>query len=142
MDLHPLLVHFPIALLSTAGLLECIAVVTRRHDFSRAAWWNQLLGTIGLGSAAFTGMRAGEVAGLTGIALETLDRHQQMAFVLTALFAGLLLWRLGTRTLLPARGRWFYGLLYLAGIALLVAVAWYGGQLVFRFGAGVAPSAG
>lgn len=142
MDLHPLLVHYPIALLPVAGLLECVGIITRRDDFSRAAWWNQLLGTIGLGAAAFTGIRAGEMANLSGLALETLDRHQQMAFVLTGLFAGLLLWRLGTRTRLPARARWLYGLLYLAGVALLVAVAWYGGELVFRFGAGAAPSAG
>jgi uncharacterized membrane protein len=137
MNIHPLVVHFPIALLLAAALLEGIGILTRREEFSRAAWWNQLFGTIGLATAVLTGIRARDLASLSGDSLELFELHEQSAFLVAALFAGLLLWRLGTRTRVPANHRWLYFLLFAAGIVLLAGAAWFGGELVFRFGAGV-----
>lgn len=137
MDFHPLLVHFPIALLLAAGFFECLSAASRRDDFSRVGWWNQLLGTIGLGAAVASGIRAGGMGHPQGETLLLLELHQQLAFAASAVFAGLLLWRLSSRTRLPGRGRWAYALLFAGGLALLLGTAWYGGELVFRHGTGV-----
>ena len=52
---HPLVVHFPIALLLTAVLLDLAALVLRRPGLHRIALWNLSLGALGAGIAVLTG---------------------------------------------------------------------------------------
>ncbi|MHB9014432.1 MAG: DUF2231 domain-containing protein, partial [Ignavibacteriaceae bacterium] len=60
-QLHPKIVHFPIALLSTYVLLEIIGVVFKRDFFSKAAHLILLLGVLGALAAVFTGNQAEDV---------------------------------------------------------------------------------
>ena len=62
-SLHPLVVHFPIALLLSAVGLELLALLLKRPALHRISLWNLCLGTLGAAAAVLTGLRA-EVAGL------------------------------------------------------------------------------
>lgn len=134
---HPLLVHFPIALLSAALVFELLALLLSKDSFVKTGWLLQVAGTIGLVAAVVTGLQASSQFDLSGTAKEYLEMHEQIAFVVSALFAILLLWRIAERGNVPVRGRyWFYGL-FIVGVATMWTGAWYGGLLVYYFGVGV-----
>ncbi len=56
--LHSFLVHFPIALLFMAWGLDVFALLRKRPEVARAAWLNQIVGTVGVIVAVGTGLWA------------------------------------------------------------------------------------
>ena len=136
-NFHPLLTHFPVALLSFALLAEWAARALGRGELSRAGWWTQAAGSAGLAAAALTGMLASDAVAIAPAGRHYLEIHQEIAFVSCTVFAVLLFWRIAARTKLPAHRETAFLLLFTAGVLALWAGAWYGGELVFRFGAGV-----
>ena len=54
-DLHLLVIHFPIALLSIAVLFDFLFYFTRRDDLIGASWWTMLFGVISCFAAVITG---------------------------------------------------------------------------------------
>jgi uncharacterized membrane protein len=136
-NLHPLIVHFPIALLLVAVLLELVAILRRKPVISRAAWWNQIAGSAGLALAVASGLFAESTVRIGDDARALFERHEQIAFAATTLFALLLFWRIGSRGEIPSRGRTLFLLCLAAGGALLVAGAFSGGELVYLHGIGV-----
>ncbi len=135
--IHPILVHFPVVLLSLAAVLEVLALALKREELSRVGWWAQLAGTLAAGLAVVTGIAAGGIAHLSLGAAETLDSHQELAFLASGGLAALLLWRIAARTAIPGPRRWVYVSLLCLAAALILVVGWVGGELVFRFGIGV-----
>ncbi len=137
-SIHPLFVHFPVALLTMSLLLELLALRTRRHDPSRPAWWLHIAGTAGIAGSVATGLYARSTALFPMEAIPFAENHEQLAFLTAGVFTGLLLWRISSRGMLPRR-RGLYLVLFSAGVCLLWAAAWYGGEMVYRFGVGVFP---
>jgi len=137
-DPHPFLVHFPVGLLVAGLLFDLTGTLLAHRELTRAGWWVQLCGTITLAAAIATGVLAGQRASLPSGASPVFEFHQQMAFLVAALFAGLLFWRMSTRTELPERSRVMFFLLYGGGVLALLIAAWAGGRLVYEYGVGVA----
>ena len=135
--LHPFLVHFPVALLLIAVCMEIAATLWRKPEISRAAFWNQIAGTIGLALAVATGLLAKGVAQIGDDAGMLLERHEQLAFAASALFAVLLFWRISSRGQIPQRPPYLFLLLLVGGAAILLTGAWFGGQMVYLYGVGV-----
>lgn len=136
-NLHPLLVHFPIALLFLSLVLESIALLRKSSGLSRAAWWNQIGGTAGLALAVTSGLLAEDTVSIAGDAGKLFERHEQLAFLSAAIFAILLLWRIAARGNIPRKSPAAYFVLLVAGVACVLTGAWYGGEMVFRYGVGV-----
>jgi uncharacterized membrane protein len=136
-NIHPFLIHFPIALLSLSLVCECAALMLKRDELSVVGWWTQLAGTIGLAAAAGTGIMAGDSVRLPDAGKAYLEIHQEIAFLASTVFAILLFWRIASRTKRPAGRDMLFILLLAAGVIAIWAGAWYGGELVYRFGAGV-----
>lgn len=136
-NLHPIFVHFPFALLVVAFFLEIAAILFKRDDFSGAAWWNQILGTIGLAGAVASGLLAAQTVTMEGPARAVFDTHQQIAFLAAASFAGLLFWRISAKGKIPRKPRHLFLVLLAAAVLLMAAGAWLGGDLVYRHGVGV-----
>jgi len=135
-DLHPLVVHFPIGLLVAGLLFDLTGALIQHRELTRAGWWVQLCGTIMLPTAVVTGLLASERSPVSSLASTMLDFHQQMAFLVSALFAGLLFWRISTRTELPESSRVLFFLLYAGGVLALLIAAWAGGTLVYEYNFG------
>jgi len=139
-SLHPLIVHFPIALLTVGLLADVWARLFKTSDLSRAGWWSQLAGTIGLAAAVGSGLIAKESAGISDAsAASVLEGHEQWALWSMVIFAALLFWRIAARTRLPANPRYVYAGLYCIGLVALWLTAWHGGELVYGWGVGVSP---
>ncbi len=137
LPLHPLVVHFPLALLVSAAILEWCSLMFKRRELSRAAWWCQLLGTLMIGFAVVTGLISENALHITPQAMDVIDIHEELAFAVSASFAALLLWRLGARTNIPGKKPWLYLALFGIAVVALIAVGWFGGELVFQYGVGV-----
>ena len=136
-NIHPIVVHFPFALLAAALLLELGAVLFRRDELSRLAWWNQILGTLGFIASVASGLLAERTVRFSEPAREVFETHEQIAFFAAALFAGLLFWRIAAKGRVPERPRFLFLLLLAAAVILMTTGAWFGGELVYKYGVGV-----
>lgn len=145
--LHPLVIHFPIALLFVAPLLIVIGLALKsgRRAYLFSALVLMVIGTVTTFVAVSTGEAAGELAEGVGSVGAMLERHEELAettravfTVLTLLFAGILV--------VPAlmkrqlQGALFYVahgvflVAYVAGMAQLANTAHEGGMLVHQAG--------
>jgi hypothetical protein len=57
-NIHPIFVHFPIALLSLSLVFEVLFLLRTEIEFSRVGWWLHMAGTLGLLLSVATGLRA------------------------------------------------------------------------------------
>lgn len=92
-ELHPIVVHFPIALLITSVALDFLGVFLRRWGLTTAATWLLVLGTPGAGFALLSGWISERYV-TTGAAGNILHLHKAAAISTTALFSLLLVLRL------------------------------------------------
>jgi uncharacterized membrane protein len=146
-NLHPAVVHFPIALLLAALAVDLLAVsLPRRAWMGNAAALLWVLGAAGAGAAFLTGRQAGDSLGVTSPAVEAaLARHADVAqwtlvaAAATAILRLALAWaaRAGSGLGLRAGRAGALGLGF--GVAVLVSLtADRGGTLVYRHGVAVA----
>ena len=138
--LHPLAVHFPVALTLSAWLLLGAAAVTR----GRFARLLAIGGTLNICLAAAlalvalaTGLGAVLDLSVTAAAHEAISRHSKWALFSTCALLLVAVWR-GAGVPAAARPSPVY-LVVLTGVAAaLVVTALHGHQNVFQFGIGVA----
>ena len=145
--LHPLVVHFPIALLLVAPILVVVGMTSQRHAAGLfiAAFLLIVIGTVATDFAVATGEAAAEIAEQMPQASAILESHEELAertrvifTVLTVLFAAILSAQLfakrrfGRRTSLVVNTAFL--LLYSAGALILINVAHQGGRLVHGLG--------
>jgi uncharacterized membrane protein len=136
MPLHPIVIHFPLAFLTIGFAAEVIAVATRRDAFSTGGWWLQCCGTAGIALAVLSGLYAKSAAVIPAAAATSIDLHQQLAFLSSCIYAGLLFWRTAHRGRIP-EPRLLFLALYAAASLLLWFTGWFGGELVFTYGIGI-----
>ncbi len=135
-EMHPTLVHLPIALLPFAVAADWLGAV--RDDDALRAVGRAAIGVAAAGAvaAASTGLIAGEEVN-EGDARDMLMTHRNLNAAVTATTLAMASWR--TRTERP-------GALYLAtgfaAVGLLGYTAYLGGKLVYANGVAVKPAGG
>lgn len=134
--LHPLIVHFPIALLVTGVGLDFLGLILRRPSLQRVALWNLALGTCGAAAAVATGLEAEEVAKHSFEIWKIMQLHKRLG--ITTLILGIMLTagRLAKRDNLSPRLRWVSLVVMLAMAASVSIGGYLGGRLVYEFGVG------
>lgn len=135
--LHPMTVHFAIALFMIAVLLDLTAVVTSKRQYHWAAWINLVLAAIAAVAAVGTGMTAEVLLKPTHEAHQTLDVHKLLGFGSLAGIVLLSMWRFTLRGNFPQKAASLYIVLSLAGVGLVGGASYYGGEMVYRHGAAV-----
>ncbi len=140
--LHAAVVHFPIVLVLLGTLTALGAVITRRWNLPLFAAVLLTLGALGAVVAVATGEKEGELVSTAGVIEQLLDRHESWAentrnfaiaaAVLAMAAAAATRWSRASRALGAAT----------AAVALIAGwcvfqTGHYGGQLVYRHGAGV-----
>ncbi len=134
LDLHPAVVHFPIALGVIGALAELVYLLLRRPWVK---WFGPVLLTAALagsGVAYFSGKSVGDKAEHQGVPEAAVDKHEESC-----------LWALGTLGLAAllswavrptGKGVWLSTLVALAAAGLTLYTGYLGGELVYVHGAG------
>lgn len=141
MNIHPLIVHFPIALLLTSVLADLLALLRPGTVFKDVALFLLILGVIGAIAAGVSGERAAEAVAHLPDLREAVEQHEDLATGTIWLFVALLL----SRLYMVIKGRFVsifraaYFIVSLVAGGLLMATAYSGGSLVYERGAGVKP---
>jgi uncharacterized membrane protein len=135
--LHPLTVHFPIALLFTSVFFDLLGILTGKKQFNQTGWWLLILGLAGGIVAAGLGLWTEEQVEAMGVPETAVDRHEAFALTTMAVFAVLTVIRWRTRAQWSSRDRVIYLIVAMVGLLLLGITGFYGGELVYRYGAGV-----
>jgi uncharacterized membrane protein len=131
---HPILIVFPLGLLSTAVIFDVIYLITERPNFALASAYAMAAGIVGgliaavFGLVDWTGIRGGTRASR----IATL--HGAGNAVVLVLFAVSWLLRMGGDGWRPSGVALLFSFV---GFALAGVTGWLGGELVERLGVGV-----
>jgi uncharacterized membrane protein len=135
-NIHPLVVHFPVAFLFGAVLLYFLAWIARRESWAWTGLWMLGLGTLGVAVAVYTGLRAAEgVMIAPSVKEHLLLYHKRIMLAVMALSGTLTVWALIARPM-PRRGRVVFMMLLLVMVALVAKGADYGGRMVYDYNVG------
>ena len=138
MDIHPLVIHFPIALLIVGALCDAVGILGRQDTFLKTGFILLVLGAFASIVAAVSGDAASEVAGKIPNITEDLEQHEDLSTIVA--FLSVLFVLIRTHFTLKARFvgtvRATYLVLVLLLAVLTAAAGYTGGKIVYDYGAG------
>jgi uncharacterized membrane protein len=137
--LHPAFVHFPIALVVFSFITDLLNRLFKKPSLRATGSWSLLgalvFGAITAGTGYYDMVRTRPVLGDT---FRYVDFHMDIGWILVGAVAVLTAWR----WLVYARRDRTPGVLYLVAAVLVMGLVlfqgWYGGEMVYSQGAGVA----
>jgi uncharacterized membrane protein len=135
-NVHPLVIHFPIAFLIGSVFFYLLAFGTRKESLAVTAFWLLIAGTLAAAAAVGTGLYAEPGVMVSRSVREVLlSVHKRCMIATLAVSAALSLWALADRPF-PRKGRAVFILLFLLMLALMSFGADYGARLVYDYNAG------
>lgn len=140
-NIHPIIVHFPIALLVAGLVVDLVSLFVRQRSAVRdTATWLYCAGAASAILAYFTGLNGADAMLLPAQVTPLVDEHADWAFRTTWFFAFFASARLAVSYILPPKPVVLGGafVLGLAGVGMLFETAEHGALLVYQHGLGVA----
>jgi uncharacterized membrane protein len=145
-NIHPMLVHFPIAFLSAFFVLDLAGTLLKKQHVRDVASWLLYLGTI---AAAFTVtagfIAAGSVAHGEDVH-SIMERHEHFGISVLSLATLLSIWRIKSCGMIQGGANCFFLILATILCVLMMLGADLGGLMVYHYGVAVdtvnAPEAG
>ncbi|NOX88325.1 MAG: hypothetical protein GXO77_04805 [Calditrichaeota bacterium] len=141
-NIHPLIIHFPIALLFLAVLADVLGLVFKKYRwFNKAAIGLFFTGWLGAVAAYLSGREAAEIVKIPSVAFPVISRHADLALIVVwffgiyALLRIVLSWKGWDRKIAVSVILFLIGA---GGLILVQQTAERGGELVYRYGLGVA----
>lgn len=136
-QLHPALVHVPIALVPLSIGADVLGGATDSGpllSFGRTAI---CIAAAGAAASVATGLIAGEEVNVKGPSMDMLMTHRNLNVIATVVAAGMAAWRGSHRE--PTLGYLATGMV---GVGVVAYTAYLGGKLVYETGVGVEPAHG
>ncbi|MGB5763485.1 MAG: DUF2231 domain-containing protein [Sedimenticolaceae bacterium] len=142
--IHPMLMHFPLALLPVALSAQAITIARGQSLFERSCtaqtgFWLTILAAVSAIAAAVFGDQALDIAREAGVPMAQMEGHEELGML-----SAWLLGRPGRSPHLLYRKQSTSRALTLAVVisgvallALLFTTVWFGGQLVYELGVNV-----
>lgn len=131
-NIHPKIVHFPLAFLLLYPIMEFFALITKKEFYFKAANLFLFIGTIGALLAVFTGNQAYTyIKNWRTDSLNIFNSHQTFATITIWYFSGLLVLRLYLylKKKLNQKTVFIFILLALLGSYFVYQTGNYGGEL-------------
>jgi len=135
-NLHPLVIHFPIALLMGAALLYVTAWISKSERFAHSAFWVLVMGALSLAIAVATGLYAEQGVMLAlSVREQLLEPHERYMLATLGLCTALTIWAILARPF-PKKGKSLFLFLLLVMIGVMTVGADFGGRMVYDYNAG------
>lgn len=136
--LHPMLVHFPIALITVSFICDFLSKVFMSASLRSAGWWCLVAGGVTAAGAIPLGYFDMNRASLSWNSHQFVAFHLLVGWMLLGCIAALILWRASFRAKpeLSIGGGYLLVAMLVAGLVLFQG--WYGGEMVYSHGTGVA----
>ena len=140
-ELHPRIVHFPIAFFVLYFLFETSGTVLKKDFLTKSAYLVLILGIVMALGAVLTGNQSHEIikplikdAGVNAL----IAQHEDFATYSLWYFSALFFYRtyLAIKKRFDEKSKYLFILLGLIGFILILLTGYYGGELVFQHGAG------
>ncbi len=132
-NFHPMIVHFPIALLNAYVVMELLGLLLKKESIKITASWMLYLGTLGAAGAVLLGFYAASGAPHGGGVHSIMTRHRNLGLIVFGFSIVLSLFRL----LAINRARTVQ---LIAGVIMIVVMAFgadLGGLMVYKYGVAV-----
>ena len=125
-EIHPLIIHFPIALLSVGFLCDFLSYVLQNKSLVHAGWWNFIFGIVSSFCAIITGLITdlSSKPSLVDEPFPVHENHASLQMFVVCIFLALMIWRINLRGSLPADSR--SAAIYLGILGVAVSVLFYG----------------
>ncbi|MDE5421007.1 DUF2231 domain-containing protein [Ancylomarina sp. DW003] len=139
--LHPIFVHFPIALFFSATAFAIISIIfnSKRNLFIELATWNLFFGIIGAMFALLSGLSEEGTLAHNEIIHSLMETHKLLGFVFSGVYTLILFWLVVRRSKMKSLE--YKGIVVILVLAsgFLAYSAHLGGKMVYEHGAGVLP---
>jgi len=138
--IHPALVHFPIVLVTFSVFADLIGYCKNSPAARSVAWWSLLGAVLSAAPTVAAGYYDMNRADLSQETHKYIELHFTTGLVLLVALLGLTLWRW---FILARPGRsvgWSYLIVALLVFGLAAFQGWLGGEMVYSYGAAVAPT--
>ncbi len=136
--LHPMTVHFPIALYLLGALLTIIGLWRGQTEYDRFAFWSFSLSWIAIAVASIAGLIDQNQLDINDPRRAYINPHITGAIALLIVNGLLVYARLRWPTAPTTHCRLYLGWMTLGAVILLIT-AWLGGELVYRWHIGLIP---
>ncbi len=135
--IHPLSVHFTIALFSLSVLFDILGKLTKIEGFRSAAWFNLIFAGLSVIATVIFGLMAEGRAPHTDAGHQLLEIHETIGFIVLSIIIFLTIWRIILKGKLPVKGLLIYFIVSVLGVGLMFVGGYYGGEMVYTHGFGV-----
>jgi uncharacterized membrane protein len=136
-NLHPLLVHFPIAFLSVFFALDLVATLAKKTQWRSVASWFLYIGTVAAILTVITGLIAADSVAHGEDVHGIMEHHETIGISVLALAIVLSLWRMKSGALIRGGVNGFFLVLSSFLFVLILLGADLGGFMVYKYGVAV-----
>ena len=135
-NVHPLVVHFPIAFLMGATLFYFAAWIFKKEEFAKTGFWVFMIGALSLVVSVATGLYAEQGVMISlSVREHLLQSHENYMLATLGMCAILTVWAIMARPF-PKRGRGLFLFLFLVMVGVMTVGADFGGRMVYDYNAG------
>jgi uncharacterized membrane protein len=138
--IHPALVHFPIVLVTFSIFADLVSYFKDSPSARTVAWWSLIGAVLSAVPTVAAGFYDMYRADLNHETHKYVDLHRNTGLILLLALIGLTLWRWFIRTRPNRSIEWSYVTATILVFALTFFQGWLGGEMVYSYGAAVAPA--
>ena len=136
---HPMIVHFPIALLIVGFLTDLASLFIKQEFFKQTGFYLLILGALGTVAALLSGEQAGSGLAGQGVLGQAIEQHEEAAELALWLVLITALFRIALVLLKKYTGvfKIVALVLFFLSVGAIARTGYYGGKLVYEHAAGV-----
>jgi uncharacterized membrane protein len=136
-NIHPVLVHFPIAFLSVFFVLDMIATLAKKQQWRDVASWMLYLGAVAAVFTVIAGFNAADSVAHGGEVHPIMERHKDFGIAVLSLAIFLSIWRAISGGVIQGIANGFFLVLAAAMFITMMLGADLGGLMVYQHGVAV-----